>query len=169
MHIGEPLVEFEGDDDSGTVVGKMKVVGDEQGNEITSPINQHHFIIGGVTSTTGTRLQLNATPAIRALADRLSVDLNQVKPSGAHQLITSQDVEKAHQRNAEHGSPNTLKGVARFMAKNMARAHAQVAQVSIFDDANISHWQNNEDLLVKVTHAIAFACKKEPKLNAVFS
>lgn len=163
LHIGEPLVEFDCEDDGGTVVGEMKTA---QENDSTST---HSYIIGSVNnSSSKMESNFNATPAIRALAARLKVDLNQVKPSGAHQLITSEDVEKAHQNNIDHGSPNALKGVTKFMAKNMAIAHAEVAQVSLFDDANISLWPEKEDTIIRLINAIAFACEKEPKFNAKY-
>src|SRR5204863_1208671 len=79
VKVHAPLVGFEGegDQDSGTVVGQMPV-----GKEIVE-----EAAVG--VAQAGPRIK--ATPAIRALAHRLRVDLTLVTPSGPDGLITAQD------------------------------------------------------------------------------
>lgn len=69
-------------EDSGTVVGKMQA-----GGEV---LQERTSTVGGV----------KVTPAVRALARKLKVDLSQVSPSGADGVVTASDVRKA----AEDGS-----------------------------------------------------------------
>ncbi len=69
-------------EDSGTVVGKMQA-----GGEV---LRERTSTVGGV----------KVTPAVRALARKLKVDLAQVSPSGADGVVTAADVRKA----AEDGS-----------------------------------------------------------------
>ncbi|MFP4335403.1 MAG: dihydrolipoamide acetyltransferase family protein [Wenzhouxiangella sp.] len=64
-------------DDSGTVVGNVQA-GNEMLEEYTSDL-------GGV----------RVTPAVRALARKLRVDVRQVQPSGAGQVVTAADVRQA--------------------------------------------------------------------------
>ena len=59
-----------------------------------------------------------------------------------------------------------LKGVQRVMAKNMARAHAEVVSVSIHDDVDIHAWPEGTDPTMRLVRAIAVACAAEPGLNA---
>lgn len=158
VHIGEPLLEFAGEEqeDSGTVVGKMETA--QQAAEV------EHFIIGSAHRH-GSGMNL-ATPAIRALAKRLNVDLGQVSGSGNGGLITSTDVEKAAQLTQQLGEAKPLRGVRRSMARNMARAHAEVVKVTINDDVDVHHWPKGEDITMRLVRALATACVAEPQLNA---
>lgn len=160
LHVGEPLVEFAGEsqEDSGTVVGEMKAPAE------TSAAGDDHFIIGSAHGRVAP--QKRCTPAVRALAKRLNVDLSMVSATGNNGLITAEDVEKAAQLTSEKGEQFVLRGVQRVMAKNMAKSHEQVVQVTIHDDANIHLWQENSDPTMRLVRAIKSACEVEPNLNA---
>ncbi|MBV1880285.1 MAG: 2-oxo acid dehydrogenase subunit E2 [Pseudomonadales bacterium] len=162
IHVGEPLVEFEGEEqeDTGTVVGEMKTADDNSAEN-------DYFIIGsGSTSTPNT---LRATPAIRALAKRLAVDLSTVTATGKHGMISSADVENANKLEASYGAAETLRSVRRSMAKAMTKANDEVPQVSIVDDADIHLWAKNEDPTIRLIRAIGIACQLEPALNVWFN
>jgi len=158
IHIGEPLLEFQGEqqEDSGTVVGKMEAASDHSVRE--------QFVIGSPYRP-APAVPL-ATPAIRALAKRLQVDLRQLTGTGNHHMITSDDVERAARLDQDLGAAQPLKGVRRSMARNMARAHAEVVKVTINDDVDIDHWPAGEDITLRLVRAIASACRAEPNLNA---
>ncbi|CBL44507.1 putative dihydrolipoamide acetyltransferase [gamma proteobacterium HdN1] len=166
VHIGEPLVEYVGEgDDEGTVVGKMERAGKD--------LHEDHFIIGSAHAEQhGTLL---ATPAIRALAKRLGVELSEVNGTGRHGMVTSDDVEKAARIREHFGDATPLRGVRRSMAKNMALAHAEVAKVCIVDDADVHTWfgsgedsATRQDPTLRLIRAIGVACEKEPNVNAWF-
>lgn len=158
IHTGEPLLEFQGEnqEDTGTVVGKMESACDQSERE--------QFVIGSPYRP-GPNVPL-ATPAIRALARRLNVDLNHISGTGNHHMITSDDVEKAARLTHDLGEAQALKGVRRSMARNMAIAHAEVVKVTINDDTDIHHWHKEEDITLRLVRAIASACQQEPNLNA---
>lgn len=172
VHVGEPLLEYADaeEEDSGTVVGKVASGSNE--------LEPDDFIIGspdtnprrGDDNRPGSRdrNRVLATPLIKALARRLNVELTQVAGSGKHGLITADDVEKAAKVRDDFGSAHTLKGVRRVMARNMARAHAEVAGVTIYDDVDIHAWKKGEDPTMRLVRAISAACKVEPNLNAWF-
>src|SRR5690606_31215922 len=67
--------------DSGTVVGRVEARG-EVSRESPTPIGRR----GGVA--------VRATPAVRALARRLGVDLGVVTPSGPNETLTVRDLER---------------------------------------------------------------------------
>lgn len=161
VHIGEPLVEYAGQEqaDTGTVVGKMKTA--EEASQVD------HFIIGGATGSNATNQPL-ATPAIRALAKRMNVDLSQVDGTGKHGMISQQDVERAAQLVKDFGEAKPLRGVRRAMAKNMEKAHSEVAKVTILDDVDIHAWYPGSDPTMRLVRAMAKACQEEPNLNAWF-
>ena len=165
IHTGEPLVEFQSDqqDDSGTVVGQLKSA--ESGS------TADHFIIGAAPSsqqahhaTTATR----TTPAIRALAKHLKVNLEQLTPAPGKQMINAADVEKAAELKKTHGEATPLRGVRRTMAKTMMHSHAQVVPVTLMEDADINDWKKDTDLTMRLIQAIAKACQSSPNLNAWF-
>ncbi len=168
VNVGEPLVEFKGagSDDkhseqtSGT--DKATVVGELPQDAL---VKEDRFTIGAApTAATGVR----ASPSVRALARRLGVELSGVAGSGADGRITAEDVERAGRVNASHGPSHSLSGVRKSMAKNMARAHASVVPVTLFDEADVTEWQAQEDITVRLLQAIAAACQAEPQLNAWF-
>lgn len=160
IHIGEPLLEFAGEEqeDSGTVVGKMQTAQQQSERE--------QFIIGSAYKS-APNVPL-ATPAIRALAKRLKVDLHQISGTGNHHMITSDDVERAARLTQDLGEATPLKGVRRSMARNMSLAHAQVVKVTINDDVDIDHWPKGEDITMRLVRAMGHACSQEPALNAWF-
>lgn len=161
VHTGEPLVEFvtDQDEDSGTVVGTLARADQSQ--------QEDHFIIGASPSSRAHR-EAKATPAVRALAQRLHVDLDTITGSGQQGSVTVQDLEHAARYNQQFGSPERLRGVRKQMATNMSMAHAQVVPVSLFEDADISHWPSGTDITLRLIKAIAAACKAQPILNSWF-
>jgi 2-oxoisovalerate dehydrogenase E2 component (dihydrolipoyl transacylase) len=161
--VGDPLVEFESTaaheerKDTGTVVGQMEV------NK--GVMKEEAAVIGKASSAGG---GLKATPAVRALAHRLNVDLTVVTPTGADGVITANDVQRAAKVLEEAGPLQPLRGVRRAMAHIMAQAHAEVADVTIIDDADINAWPPGSDATLRLIRAIVIACKVEPSLNAWF-
>jgi pyruvate dehydrogenase E2 component (dihydrolipoamide acetyltransferase) len=76
------------------------------------------------------------------------------------------DVEAAGLHKA--ASSHALRGAARTMALNMARAWREVAHATLYDDADIECWAADADVTVRLIRAIVVACGVEPKLNATF-
>jgi pyruvate dehydrogenase E2 component (dihydrolipoamide acetyltransferase) len=153
-HLGAPLVGFEGEDaqqESTTVVGKVEATGQVVAEQQIAPV-----------PTAG----IKATPAVRALARKLNVDLAMVTPTGADGLITAADVNRAARILAEVGPQEVLRGTRRFMAQAMTLAHAEVAGTSIMDDADIEAWAPGTRILLRLVRALIAAARAEPSLNA---
>jgi pyruvate dehydrogenase E2 component (dihydrolipoamide acetyltransferase) len=111
--------------DSGTVVGSL---GEEKEIEIVRPVL--------------------ATPAVRALAKQMDLDLAQVKGTGPGGRITKEDVQRAAEKIAAplgaaadtYGPVEkvSLRGLRRTVAKRMAEASKRVAAVTLWEDADIT-------------------------------
>lgn len=158
VHLGAPLVAYEstadgGDEDSGTVVGEMPVGRTVVAEEATTV---------GVAAAA----RVKATPAVRALAHRLEVDLAVVTPSGPDGLVTAADVQRVAKLLAELGPAEPLRGVRRAMAQNMALARSEVASATITDDADVHAWAPGSDVTIRLVRALVSACRAEPALNA---
>lgn len=161
--VGDPLVEFESvaqkehekKQDSGTVVGQMET---DKGTvtEAATKLGKSSKGSGGI----------KATPAVRALAHRLDVDLSVVTPTGADGVIIAADVERAAKALEQAGPLEPLRGVRRAMAHIMTQAHEEVANVTIVEDADINAWPKGSDATLRLIRAIGVACKIEPSLNA---
>lgn len=155
---GRPLVDFDlldNSTDTGTVVGKV-----ETGNEMVQP----QYFSGDSTQSTGTLVK--ASPAVRALAKKLGVDLSKVTGTGPNLAITAQDIERGTKVSVPQDPDfEPLKGVRRQMVLSMQKSHAEVVPVTIFDDVDISHWQS-KDYTTRLLLALSVACEKEPALNA---
>ncbi|SDS96031.1 pyruvate dehydrogenase E2 component (dihydrolipoamide acetyltransferase) [Halopseudomonas litoralis] len=161
LHVGEPLVEFEGEgEDSGTVVGDL---GRASGS---SDLAADDFIIGAASSSREAQPQA-VMPAARKLAEREGVELAQLKGNGPGGLVTTADVQQA--ADALPTTGEALRSVRRTMARNMARAHAEVAPVTIVEDADLYQWAAGaRDPMVRLARAIARACAAQPALNVAF-
>ena len=165
-HVDDPLVEFaaaaateskEEPADKGTVVGEM-----ESGKGV---IKEAATTVGK-SGAAGGSSGIKATPAVRALASRLNVDLGVVTPSGPSGIITADDVQRVAKILEEAGPLEPLRGVRRAMAHVMTRSHDEVANVTICEDADIHAWSGGTDATLRLIRAIGLACKAEPSLNA---
>jgi pyruvate dehydrogenase E2 component (dihydrolipoamide acetyltransferase) len=155
--VGSPLLLFEEGPhpDAGTVVGAL---------EMPTPTPKRADIeTAGPKAAGGIP---RATPAVRARAHELGVDLARLTPSGPGSSATMADVEAA----AATTAPGTeaLRGARRTMALNMARAWREVAHATLHDEADIAAWTDQQDVTVRLIRAIAVACAAEPTLNASF-
>jgi pyruvate dehydrogenase E2 component (dihydrolipoamide acetyltransferase) len=168
VQVGDPLVEFAEDQDvpvkavekkkdPGTVVGEMLETEEELEDE---PVRLAHPIGHAMGAA------VHATPAVRALAHHMKVDLTLVSPTGPKGVVTVGDVQKAAKQLEEHGPMEPLRGVRRAMAQTMARAHAEVVPVTLNDDADIHAWDEVEDISIRLIRALIAGCKAEPGLNA---
>lgn len=179
IKVGEPLATIDGKDeaaaavesgkeDSGTVVGSLA---EEPPIEVVRPVL--------------------ATPAVRAFAKQINVDLAEVKGTGPAGRITKEDIERVAGRSV---APSTgaaadaygavekipLRGIRRTVAKRMAEASKRVADVTIWHDADITELaelraRENQSMAapgVKLTYlpflikAAVAALKTHPYFNA---
>src|SRR3990167_718572 len=154
IETGKPLIGFEGEPDAsdikkdtGTVVGKIE--------QSEKTVSNAHF------SAKISDHDIKATPAIRALARKLNVDLSQVKYSGDD--ITAEDIKKTPANGWE-----TLSAVKRAMVLSMQKSHQDIVPVTIIDDADISAWTGKQDITIRIIRAIISACKTESALNSHF-
>lgn len=160
---GAPLISFMTDEvikDKGSVVGKLE--------SSEKKWDDGAVIIGSARKTT---TAVKAMPAARVLANELSIDLTAIKGSGPNGLITVTDVKQQKSRQLSihlEGEKEALHGVRRFMAQAMMQSHQEIVPVTIFDDADISHFDEKIDLTTQLIKAIAKAAKTEPALNAWF-
>lgn len=150
---GEPLVEF----DSAAPVDAGGIVG-ELAREATR-------IDEAASVDTGAPVRVKATPAVRAMARKLGVDLATVDATGPDGAITAADVERVAQSLSAMAPPEPLRGVRRVMAQRMAQSHAEVVPTSISDEADVEDWGPDTDVTVRLIRAIAVACAAEPALN----
>jgi pyruvate dehydrogenase E2 component (dihydrolipoamide acetyltransferase) len=131
-----------------------------------------------------------ATPAVRALAKQMGVDLSRVKGTGPGGRIAKEDVESAAARGRAETDGESdlygpveivpLRGIRRTVAKRMAEASKRVAEVTIWEDADISELERVRaqqkkiaaEKGVKLTYlpflikAAIAALKAHPYLNA---
>lgn len=154
IETGKPLLAFgEGEAaDTGTVVGEVE----------TTEVVIAEEAIGLQHSANSVK----ATPAVRALANRMQVELSMVTPSGHDGLIISDDVRRVARILAKVGPMEPLRGVRRAMARNMAQAHAEVAPATVVEDVDITELKSTGDITPRLIHALVAGCKAEPSLNA---
>jgi pyruvate dehydrogenase E2 component (dihydrolipoamide acetyltransferase) len=151
VKVGAPLVEFEEGPrtDSGTIVGELAPAP-------TQPVPR----------AAPQASAIRAAPAVRALAQRLGVDLAEVTASGPGGAVTSADVERAARAQIAAGPVEPLAGVRRAMAVNMARSRAEIVPATVSDEADIAAWTPQSDVTIRLIRAIAAGCAASPGLNA---
>ncbi len=147
VKVGAPLLEFEEGRhaESGTVVGDL-----------------------GPAPTAGAAaaVLVRASPAVRARAKELGIDLADITPTGPGGTISLADLQTNASR-ADAGA-TALRGARRTMAVNMARAWREVAHATLHDEADIEAWPSSEDLTCRLIRAVVAGCESEPSLNASF-
>ncbi|MDO6541777.1 dihydrolipoamide acetyltransferase family protein [Photobacterium sanguinicancri] len=143
--------------DAATVVGNV--------SQTSHNINIDEFWVGSEKSH-DEKMVITALPSARVLAQKLGINLHHIQGSGPDGVILDCDVHQA----SDQQRPGTemLRGARRSMAASMAKAHQQIAAVTITEEAILSSWAANEDITTRLVQAIVVACKKEPALNAWF-
>ena len=152
---GAPLVQFKDYKDTGTVAGII-----QEGGSILEE-NPAFIIKSGV--------QIRATPAVRALAKSLEVNLEFVTATGVNSTITAHDVQQAVRHGQDLSEYKKITGSRKTMAEVMARSHAEVVPVTICEDAKLTNVQPDLDISVHVILALVAACNLVPQLNAWYN
>jgi 2-oxoisovalerate dehydrogenase E2 component (dihydrolipoyl transacylase) len=156
IKVGAPLAEFEEGvhPDTGTVVG-----------ELTSTTPMPSPPRPALPERPSANL---AAPAARTLARERGVDLATIVGHGPGGAITREDVERAATFAADTRQ-ETLRGMRRSMAENMANAGAEVVPATVFDEADVEGWwKPGADVMVRLIGAVIAGCRAVPALNAWF-
>ena len=178
IRVGDVLTTVDAGGEEGTVTGAEKgdsgtVVGTLSDNEVVEVVHS-----------------VQATPAVRVLAKQMRIDLASVKGTGPGGRITKEDVERAATKAGQKTSEEAdayglvekvpLRGIRRTVAKRMAEASKRVAEVTIWEDADITELEQvrakerrvAEEKGVRLTYlpflikAIIPALKAHPYFNA---
>lgn len=174
MDVGKPLVEFESV--AGTVpeLGQPADTGGARSGAITDTgtvvgaMRSSNDVVAEKATTVGTAAGLKVTPAVRALAHRLNVDLTIITPTGPDSMITAADVQRVHKILTEVGPMEKLRGARKAMAQSMAQSRDEVMPATVTDDAVLHAWPAGvqQDLSIRLIRAIVAGVKAEPALNA---
>jgi len=151
VKIGAPLVEF----DTGRAADTGAIAGELPKEAVR--------IDEAAVVDTAAPVRVKATPAVRALARKLDVDLAVVDATGPEGAITAADVERLARTLAGMARPEPLRGVRRVMAQKMAQAHAEIVPTTVVDEADIEAWPAGTDVTVRLIRAIAAACRAGPE------
>jgi pyruvate dehydrogenase E2 component (dihydrolipoamide acetyltransferase) len=163
-------------EDSGTVVGNVQA-----GNVV---LQEQTADLGGI----------KATPAVRALARKLRVEIRNVRPSGADQVVTAADVRQAAADGSAplgaaaapaapapapaasaapapaateaSGEWEQVRGTRRTMARVMSESHRSIVPTTLMDDADIHAWSAGEDITARLIRSLWAGAQAEPGLNA---
>ncbi|HEU0198400.1 MAG TPA: dihydrolipoamide acetyltransferase family protein [Nevskiaceae bacterium] len=176
--IGTVLVEFAGGA-AAKPVGAPKAARKPAARtaaRAAKPLRDSGVIVGATASSNEIRKEaasqvgvaagIRATPAVRALARKLDVDLNVVTPSGPGGVVTVADVQRVHKVLTQAGPLEALHGPRRVMAQTMSQARDEVMPCTLMDDAVLSAWRGEQDMTLRLIHAIVAACTAVPALNA---
>lgn len=155
-------------DDAGSVVGSV---------QSSSELVEETAIAGG--SRRRGKGRVKATPAVRAEAKRLGVDLALVTPTGRNGQVTAGDLAEYGTRAKPAQRPKAvravvpgqsepLRGPRRAMSQSMSRSRDEIALCTLFDDADIQEWLDKRDFTARILRATAAGCAAEPGLNAFF-
>ncbi|MBT5013600.1 MAG: 2-oxo acid dehydrogenase subunit E2, partial [Rhodospirillaceae bacterium] len=144
VDVDAPLADIEEDErtDGGAVVGDIS-----DDDTAAEALNAEET--ASKTTTTG---KVKATPAVRAAASKLGVDLAIVQGSGPKGAVTKKDVERAAKVLSNAAPAEALKGVRRAMAEKMTRAHAEIVPASVYDEVDVDIWATIEgaDVMVRL-------------------
>lgn len=158
IKVGAPLVEFEeaAHADVGAVVGDLPAQ-----PPVAAPASSP-------PPASAATKPVKAAPAVRALARRLGVDLARVASTGVDFSVSLADVEAAARGVGEPAAQagERLSALRRAMARNMARAHAEVVPATVCDDADVDSWPADANVLLRLVRAVIAGAAAAPSLNA---
>jgi 2-oxoisovalerate dehydrogenase E2 component (dihydrolipoyl transacylase) len=174
---GAALIDIEGDNKDKSSTDKATVVGNLQTSDTI--VDEPATGIQPTFSRNVTHQAIKATPAIRALAKKMQIDLAHCIGTGPAGQITVSDLESAakNQTKITTSTPTLtksaddyepLRGVRRAMAIAMSKSHQTVVPVTLVDDVDIHTWPEKTDITLRLIRAIMAACQREPRLNAWF-
>lgn len=159
--------------DQATVVGSLQLGG--------SIIEESPMGIQAKQQSMPHQKGIKATPAIRALAKKFQINLNDCKGTGPDRQILVTDIKKMLQKKSNKQIPSglnsialgteayePLRGVRRAMAIAMKQAHQSIVPVTLVDDADIHAWPEKTDITLRLIRAVMAACQREARLNAWF-
>ena len=143
LAIGAPLVAFveDGSPAAATIVGEL---------------------IAAAPAQTAARPR--ATPAVRAYAVALGIDLTAIVGSGPEGEITRADVDRA----SSTGGTEPLNGIRRAMALRMQAAGRAVVAATLTDEADVGCWSAKGQVTPRLIAALVAGCRAEPALNAAY-
>ncbi|HSN18095.1 MAG TPA: biotin/lipoyl-containing protein, partial [Gammaproteobacteria bacterium] len=168
---GTPVAE-----DSGTVVGNVPT---------SNAVVAETAIIRKKQKQEPQRVK--ALPSVRILAKQMGVDLSGIPPTGKNDTVTADDVRNAaggrsaaapasapqarwdiqpKRSDVKYGVAEPLRGPRRAMHASMTKSRSEVAECTLFDDADIHNWMPGQDITVRIVRAIVAGCRAEPELNA---
>jgi 2-oxoisovalerate dehydrogenase E2 component (dihydrolipoyl transacylase) len=172
IEVGKPLVTFEGTQDAAKPAAAAKPEAAEAIRDtgvVVGAMKQGHEVVAEKATTVGTAAGLKVTPAVRALAHRLNVDLTIITPTGPDGMITAADVQRVHKILTEVGPLEKLKGNRKAMAQAMAQSRDEVMHTTVTDDAVLHAWGDaKQDLTLRLIRALVAGVKAEPAVNAWF-
>ncbi|MGO8865691.1 MAG: dihydrolipoamide acetyltransferase family protein [Alphaproteobacteria bacterium] len=162
LKTGAPLIEFAGAEagDVGAVVGELEVAAAGPVRAAATPLPAR--------AAEGAAARVKASPAVRALAGTLAVELAGISGSGPGGEITKADVERAASVLRAGDGAEPLMGVRRAMARRMADAGAVVVPATVTEEADVEAWPAEADVTARLVEAIVAGCQAEPSLNAAF-
>lgn len=162
VHVGAPLVGFIGEtEDKGAIVGELDAAATTRAAQSEAK--------GDRASTATSPASVKATPAVRAYARERGIELTALKGTGPGGAITREDVDRFSKTpSPSSAAGEKLRGMRRTMAENMARSHAEVAAVTVMDDADIDAWTDPKAILPRLVRALVAGCRAESALNAWF-
>jgi pyruvate dehydrogenase E2 component (dihydrolipoamide acetyltransferase) len=183
---GAPLVDFHGDAANGST-GDGAVA---QGGVVGHMPETDEVISAGASGARSTGRRARVLPAVRELAQKLGVDVESTRGTGANGTVTLDDVLAARTGSdfamstqrpvptpsvmrpamniSDTGELEMLRSLRRAMAQSMTLSRDSVMECTVFDDADIEGWQPGGDYTGRLLRAISAGCRAEPGLNAWF-
>ena len=164
-----PLIMFEIDCDEKTFYASQTVVGSMDHAQRTLSKNSEIF-----DAKPNNRL----TPKAWALLQKYHLsDVFLSEHFSQHDIITEDTLQikindiglrLSQQSDMPKQSGEGFDSIRNAMFHNISKAHQTVAQVSLFDKADISAWPSKEDFTVRVLQALVKAVKDVPIINSHF-
>ncbi|WP_286832623.1 dihydrolipoamide acetyltransferase family protein [Proteiniphilum sp. UBA5280] len=187
VKVEQPYQTITEQEDVAAVVGTMELA---DKNIIQAPSDEGSLEI--VNHKSGSRKVL-ATPATRAMAKKMNIDISNIKGSGPLGRVMDKDIvsfkesreQKADRKEQLNGIPDDvtyqpLTQIRKTIARNMLKSKQNAAHMSIFEEVEISGLIQLKDKLmhkladkgVKLTYlpfivkAVALALKQHSQLNS---
>ncbi len=170
VSVGSVLLSYDNGETTAPATEAASASGNRDRGTVAGSLDETDEVVTEAEESLSARSQggFRCTPAVRAFARKLGIELNVVTPTGPNDTITRADVERVHKILSELEPLEELRGVRRAMAQTMVTARDEVMHATIMDDADITRWASKTDVTIRIIRALLAACRAEPALNGWF-
>lgn len=170
IQTGSPLIGYEELSVLKNLVEKQKKIDEKKFSDksgIVGCLSSEKDLIIEHENKDDKTIKTRISPKARTLARQLKIPSRNFPKF--NRCIVEKDIIELKENQKSFPTETPIAGIRLAMAQNMQKSQEEVLPVTCAHEACIDHWNEREDLTVKVIQSISHACRVEPIINYYFN